>query len=174
MTLRTGKNLAIAYILWGFGFFGFSGIHRLYLGKPITGLLWLFSGGLCFVGQLIDLFLIPGMVKAEQNDSPQFLPKEGGFIPIQFSQQVLEKLDRLDEKLHNTFVRSKKIELTPLHRLLEAASTRQNVLSFAQAIMVTGLNPDQVEQVLNEGMKKGIIHIGNDPESGAIRYYFDI
>jgi predicted Rossmann fold nucleotide-binding protein DprA/Smf involved in DNA uptake len=126
------------------------------------------------VGQLIDLFLIPGMVKAKQNDSPQFLPKEGGFIPIQFSQQVLEKLDRLDEKLHSTFVRSKKIELTPLHRLLEAASTHQNVLSFAQAIMVTGLTPDQVEQVLNEGMRKGIIHIGNDPESGAIRYYFDI
>jgi hypothetical protein len=41
-------------------------------------------------------------------------------------------------------------------------------------MMVTGLNPDQVEQVLNEGMRKGIIHIGNDPESGAIRYYFDI
>ena len=174
MTLRTGKNLAIAYILWGFGLFGFSGIHRLYLGKPITGLLWLFSGGLCFVGQLIDLFLIPGMVKAEQTYSPQFLPKEGGFIPVQFSQQVLEKLDRLDEKLHSTFVRSKKIELTPLHRLLEAASTHQNVLSFAQAIIVTGLTPDQVEQVLNEGMRKGIIHIGNDPESGAIRYYFDI
>lgn len=174
MASHSGKNLAIAYILWGFGFFGFCGVHRFYLGKPVTGLLWLFSGGLFFVGQLIDLFLIPGMVKEEQTNTPQFLPKEGTFMPIQFSQQVLEKLDRLDEKLHNTFNRSKKVEPTPFHRLLEAASTHQNMLSFAQAIMATGLGPDQVEQILNEGMRKGIIHVGNDPESGAVRYYFDI
>jgi hypothetical protein len=33
------------------------------VGKPLTGLLWFFTGGLCFVGQIIDLFLIPGMVE---------------------------------------------------------------------------------------------------------------
>ena len=145
MTLQPGKNLAIAYVLWGFGFFGFCGVHRFYLGKPITGFLWLFSGGLCFIGQLIDLFLIPGMVKAEQIKPTPFLPKEGAFIPLQFSQKVLEKLDRLDEKLYNTFARSKKVPPTPFHSLLEAASTHQNVLSFAQAMMATGLNSDQVE-----------------------------
>jgi TM2 domain-containing membrane protein YozV len=51
----------VAYLLWLLGFVGLCGIHRFYLGKPWTGLLWLLTGGLLFIGQLIDLLLIPGM-----------------------------------------------------------------------------------------------------------------
>ncbi len=49
---------AIGYILW---IFGFTGAHRFYFGKSGTGLLWLLTGGLCGIGWLVDLFLIPGM-----------------------------------------------------------------------------------------------------------------
>jgi TM2 domain-containing membrane protein YozV len=52
----------IAYLLWLGCFFGFCGLHRFYLGKPLTGLLWLFTLGLLGIGQLIDLILIPGLV----------------------------------------------------------------------------------------------------------------
>jgi TM2 domain-containing membrane protein YozV len=52
----------MAYLLWLLGLIGLCGIHRFYVGRPLTGLLWLFTGGLLFVGQIIDLFLIPGMV----------------------------------------------------------------------------------------------------------------
>jgi TM2 domain-containing membrane protein YozV len=52
----------MAYLLWLLCFLGFCGIHRFYVGRPLTALLWLFTGGLLFVGQIIDLFLIPGMV----------------------------------------------------------------------------------------------------------------
>jgi TM2 domain-containing membrane protein YozV len=52
----------VAYLLWLLGLLGFCGIHRFYVGKPLTGLLWLFTGGLLLVGQFIDLLLIPGMV----------------------------------------------------------------------------------------------------------------
>jgi TM2 domain-containing membrane protein YozV len=53
----------MAYLLWVMGLFGFCGIHRFYLGKPLTGLLWFFTFGFFWVGQFIDLFLIPGMVE---------------------------------------------------------------------------------------------------------------
>jgi TM2 domain-containing membrane protein YozV len=53
----------MAYLLWALGWFGFCGIHRFYVGKPLTGLLWFFTGGLCLVGQIVDAFLIPGMVE---------------------------------------------------------------------------------------------------------------
>jgi TM2 domain-containing membrane protein YozV len=53
----------MAYLLWLLCLIGFCGIHRFYLGKPLTGLLWLFTGGLLFIGQFIDLLLIPGMVQ---------------------------------------------------------------------------------------------------------------
>jgi TM2 domain-containing membrane protein YozV len=48
----------IGYILW---IFGFTGSHRFYYGKPVTGTIWFFTLGLLGIGWLIDLFLIPGM-----------------------------------------------------------------------------------------------------------------
>ena len=52
----------MAYLLWCLGFVGLTGMHRIYCGKVWTGLLWLLTAGLLFIGQIIDLFLIPGMV----------------------------------------------------------------------------------------------------------------
>ena len=48
----------IGYLLW---ILGFTGAHRFYYGKPISGTIWFFTAGLLGVGWLIDLFLIPGM-----------------------------------------------------------------------------------------------------------------
>lgn len=48
----------IGYILW---LFGFTGSHRFYYGKPVTGTIWFFTLGLLGIGWLIDLFLIPSM-----------------------------------------------------------------------------------------------------------------
>lgn len=52
-------NLGIAYLAW---FFGFTGAHRFYCGKNVSGVIWFFTLGLCGVGWLIDLFLVPAMV----------------------------------------------------------------------------------------------------------------
>jgi TM2 domain-containing membrane protein YozV len=49
---------SVGYILW---LFGFTGSHRFYYGKPITGTIWFFTLGLLGIGWLIDLFLIPSM-----------------------------------------------------------------------------------------------------------------
>jgi TM2 domain-containing membrane protein YozV len=48
----------IGYLLW---IFGFTGSHRFYYGKPVTGTIWFFTLGLLGIGWLIDLFLIPSM-----------------------------------------------------------------------------------------------------------------
>jgi TM2 domain-containing membrane protein YozV len=39
-------------------FLGYLGIHRFYLGKWFTGILYLCTGGFAFVGVIIDLILI--------------------------------------------------------------------------------------------------------------------
>ena len=49
-----------AYLYWILGIFG---AHRFYLGRPITGAIWFFTGGLLLVGWIIDLFLIPSMAE---------------------------------------------------------------------------------------------------------------
>lgn len=64
MSTNTGGNshsIVIGYILW---IFGFMGAHRFYYGRPITGIIWLLTLGLFFIGWIIDLFLIPGMDEA--------------------------------------------------------------------------------------------------------------
>ena len=48
----------IGYILW---LFGFTGSHRFYYGKPISGTIYFFTLGLLFIGWIVDLFLIPSM-----------------------------------------------------------------------------------------------------------------
>jgi TM2 domain-containing membrane protein YozV len=48
----------IGYILW---IFGFTGAHRFYYGRPISGTVYFFTLGLLFIGWIVDLFLIPGM-----------------------------------------------------------------------------------------------------------------
>ncbi len=51
---------SIGYLLW---IFGFTGAHRFYFGKPISGAIWFFTLGLLGIGWLIDLFLIPRMYR---------------------------------------------------------------------------------------------------------------
>jgi TM2 domain-containing membrane protein YozV len=48
----------VGYVLW---IFGFTGSHRFYYGRPISGTVWFFTLGLLGIGWLIDLFLIPSM-----------------------------------------------------------------------------------------------------------------
>ena len=53
-------STVIGYVLW---VFGFTGSHRFYYGKPISGTIWFFTVGLLFVGWIIDLFLVPSMAR---------------------------------------------------------------------------------------------------------------
>ena len=54
------KDYTVSWIL--LTFLGIFGIHRFYLGKWITGLIWLLTGGLCLFGLLYDLWTLNGQV----------------------------------------------------------------------------------------------------------------
>ncbi len=58
MDFSNTHSKTMGYILW---IFGFTGSHRFYYGKPISGTLYFFTLGLLFIGWIIDLFLIPAM-----------------------------------------------------------------------------------------------------------------
>jgi TM2 domain-containing membrane protein YozV len=53
---HSDKNRTAALLLCLF--LGVLGIHRFYVGKVGTGILWLLTGGVCGIGALIDLILI--------------------------------------------------------------------------------------------------------------------
>jgi hypothetical protein len=57
------KKVSIGYLLTLPSFFGCSGIQRFYLGKYGTGLLYLLTGGLFFLGTLYDLVTMERQVR---------------------------------------------------------------------------------------------------------------
>ena len=53
-------NYTVAWVL--LTFLGFFGIHRMYMGKWITGILYLFSGGIFGLGYLYDFWTLNDQV----------------------------------------------------------------------------------------------------------------
>ena len=49
------KKRIVALILCIIGFFGFAGLHRMYVGKVGSGFLHLFTYGFCAIGTIMDL-----------------------------------------------------------------------------------------------------------------------
>ncbi|MDO4780248.1 MAG: NINE protein [Bacteroides sp.] len=54
------KSKLVAYLL--LFFFGLLGVHRFYLGKIPTGLLYLFTGALFGLGWIYDLITLASQV----------------------------------------------------------------------------------------------------------------
>lgn len=52
------KSKTTALILCIIGFFGFAGLHRMYVGKVGSGVLHLLTYGICGIGTIIDLISI--------------------------------------------------------------------------------------------------------------------
>jgi TM2 domain-containing membrane protein YozV len=61
-------NAVVAYALWFF--LGFLSGHRFYLGRPGTAILQILSFLVLigFIWLLVDAFLIPGMIRAKQDE----------------------------------------------------------------------------------------------------------
>lgn len=65
MRFRKGPvDYNIAWLL--LAFLGIFGIHRMYMGKWITGLIFLFTGGLFLIGYLWDFWTLNSQI-SEQN-----------------------------------------------------------------------------------------------------------
>ena len=63
--------MAVAYLLWTLSLVGVCGVHRFYARKPLSGVLWLLTFGFCYLGQLVDLLLMPKLV--EEANQPLLL-----------------------------------------------------------------------------------------------------
>jgi hypothetical protein len=83
------KDVGVAYFLWCLSLGGWLGLHRFYLDKSGTGVLWFCTFGMFWMGSLYDLFAIPSMVQEYNHQhghvdvpQPQVLPPGYGTVPM--------------------------------------------------------------------------------------------
>jgi TM2 domain-containing membrane protein YozV/predicted transcriptional regulator len=155
------NNTAYSYLFWAACLLGLSGCHRLYNGKIVTGLLWLFTYGLFGVGQVVDLLLIPSMVEEHNAKVRAKLGISSQGVPLSNSNGAIAMKAPAPQTRQQLMI-----------ALLKAASVKGGKLSVTQGVMATGANFAEVEETLKEMLKTGYVTIDNHPETGIVIYDF--
>ena len=153
-----GYSEGVGYGLWFGWLFGFAGLHRFYLGKYFTGLLWMLTWGLGGIGQIFDLVRMKKLIR-DANIREGYLPHP----------RWAGELSRL---AHQRIAPPEAPEKSLKHQLLEAAMALGGELSVTEGVAATGASFDDVETTLNELQQTGYVDIDNRPDSGVIVYRF--
>lgn len=159
-TYDDGYREGIGYGLWCAWLLGFGGLHRIYLGKYGTGILWLLTWGLFGIGQVVDLIRMRTLV-ADANI------REGYALHPRAARQLL--MQREASAQQGSLKKSPK----PLRlRLLEAAMVRGGAISVTEGVAATGAGFEEVEETLRGLVQAGYVDVDNAPNSGVVIYRF--
>lgn len=159
------KKNSTAYILWFACIFGVCGIHRFYLGRNLSGVIWLLTFGFLGIGQLIDLFLIPGMVD-DRNLINRALSEDIKNDAIRQATLVIAGVQAAQSD--RGLAASKKVEDSE-QIIIEVLSHGQS-LTFGRICAASGLQSDVVKKQLDNLVSLDIIRISNRHEDGVILY----
>ena len=151
-------SIGLSFGLWLACLFGACGIHRFYLGKTWTGLLYLFTFGLLGVGQVVDLVRMRQLVE-DANVRREVLETRAArkMLARRRPLPALPEPPR-EEDLHVALTR--------------AAAKNKGSLSVTQGVLATGRPFAEIEEALDAMAKSGYVGIDNDPESGVVVYTF--
>jgi hypothetical protein len=149
----------VSYLLWMGWIFGLGGLHRFYLGKPVTGFLYVCTWGFFGIGQVIDLFRLPSLVRRQ-------------------NLKLLQEEAQLTQQLAGVPIAGALPAVPPpvqpnlRQQLLQAAVEQNGRLSVTQGVLATGRDFAEVEKALDEMLKSGFVGVDNDPVTGHVVYHF--
>jgi len=149
---------SIGWALWCLFFIGLGGVHRIYLGKYGTGIIWLLTWGLFGVGQFLDLFRMKSLVR-DSNIRDGYLPHP------RYAQQLGTPAAPPSQQLAAA-------QPSLMQVILKVAQENGGALTVTQAVAATGLSFEKVEEVLGEMVAKGYVDVDNVPQSGVVVYRF--
>jgi TM2 domain-containing membrane protein YozV len=150
------KDKTIAYLLWCGCLVGLCGLHRIYNGKYGTGFLYLFTLGLFGIGQIVDLFTIPGMVE-DANNRMLIASMGQAALGAGVAGMPAKRLPRTTEEFQVA--------------LVHAAGQHRGRLTVAEAVAATGRGFKEVNKQLQEMAISGYVEEDSD-EAGQVFYRF--
>ena len=174
------KSIEGSYLLCACGLFGFCGIHRFYLGKPVTGLIWLLTYGLFGVGQIIDIFLIPSMVEAQ---NLKLNPSRGNSLDSDLNSRTFKKvsissdicgqinklIERLDEGVNQLISNLINTNNQTKQQILSLISSRSEA-TRNELVLALKKEPKVIDRLLTQMQCEELIEVGNRDRDGAIVY----
>ena len=149
------KSSGTAYLLWALGLCGVCGVQRFYLGHTMAGLLYLFTFGFCWIGQLIDLILIPGIVGSHNQRLQLQHPSQNIVVSTTTGGEAVQVKTRNKKKAD--------LELEILH------TCREGPISLAHITLEIGEESEKTKSCLDSMIEKGLIR--QDINSSGVVIY---
>ncbi len=142
-------SVPIAYLLWFFSGFGALGLHRFYLGKKASGLLYMFTGGLFLAGGVYDLFHMEELVR-EAN------------LQVSYKQVLY---------LNNPPPKVKKKKESVEYVILKTAKQNNGIVSPGEVALSGKISIEVAKKYLDKLASKGFTEL-RIKKSGVIVYCF--
>ena len=157
-------SLRMAYLFWAASFFGMAGLHRFYLGKFGSGLVYFFTWGLFGFGTLYDALTLPEQVREAQ------LRQRLGYGFGSPDPEVIAYEARLREQLRAGLSRSGD-PATIEQVILRTAKRNNGVASPATVALEGNVTTDQAKSHLERLAERGFCEI-RVRKTGSVAYVF--
>ncbi len=172
------KKTSTAYLLCALGFLGVGGIHRFYLNRPFTAILYFFTYGFFFIGTIADLFGIKAMVDKENlkrhnngdtynNNSPQVVINLGE--KSQYDQHP-PAVNTSKLKI-NSPQTQKKLSSEQIERKILKLCQQNNTITLIDCLLELEDIPKEILKARLESLvHQDLLIIGNRESDGVIIY----
>lgn len=154
-------SVGMAYLLWLPSLFGVAGLHRFYIGKIGTGILYLMTGGLMGLGTLYDAITLPNQV---QEANYRLGYRYGDAQRISGNDPVVDMLNRLSGGRQ---ARPMSVE----HVILKTAKDHGGYTTATEIALEANVSVDEAKEYLDHLVSKGVAEV-RVKKNGILAYVF--
>ncbi len=166
------RSYPTAYALWCFCFLSVCGVHRIYARRYFSGFFYLITFGVLGIGQLLDLFFIPGMIDEENLKLKAlygYQPNEANFYQAPES-IVINLPSRQTPQAEIKESSPKKLTDKDIDRAILKVCKESEGATLAEIFLESDEDYEKIEARIQELMKQNLLTIDNRVEDGKVIY----